>query len=332
MALTFPCSACGQPVSVRYLKPGERAKCRSCGAETVVPSDARVVEYVAPPVSPTFAGKVPEVVEPLASCPMCGHVGTPIPRCIACGYEPANTRLYNPKHFPILAVIFSGLVPLWMAAANWKRLGREDLRRRALGYGILGYMAVFAGVFLLAGFVTLSKTAEGVLRSGMHGLVNLPVGIYLRKQQLAAYTASRSLGAPGAPAWKGILGGLGVLAGVVAITLTASVSILNRDFDRGVALMKRMDYAGAASAFERALKLDPTDIDSRLNAGIAEAAAGRLERSVPHLEEYLRHRAQDAKAWAILGLVHEEMGHTEAGDSCRAIAASLDPKYRRDPQ
>jgi tetratricopeptide (TPR) repeat protein len=272
------------------------------------------------------------MVDPPASCPMCGHAGTPIPRCIACGYEPGNTRLYNPKHFPILAVIFSGLVPLWMAAANWKRLGREDLRRRALGYGILGYLAVFAGVFLLFGFVTVSKTAESLIKTGMHGLVNLPVGLYLRKRQLAAYTASRSLGAPGAPAWKGILGGLVVLAGVVAIAMTASISILNRDIDRGLALLKRGDYAGAASAFERALERDPSDLNSRFNAGIAEAAAGRLERSVPYLEEYLRHRAGDAKAWAILGLVHKHLGHPEAADSCRAIAANLDPKLRLDLQ
>jgi tetratricopeptide (TPR) repeat protein len=313
--------------------PGETAVCKACGAKTVVPDDARLIEYTPPltprdkePTTPPDAANAPN------HCPVCEHPATPIPRCVVCGYEPAAVRLYNPKHFPILAALFSGLIPLWMAAANWKRLGREDLRRRALGYGILGYMAVFAGLFLLAGFVTMSKTAEGLLRTGMHGLVNLPVGLYLRKQQLAAYAASRSLGAPAAPAWKGILGGLGILAGVVAITLTASVSIVRQDFDRGLALLKRGDYPGAASAFERALERDPTDHDSRFNAGIAEAAAGRLERSVPYLEEYLRHRAGDAKAWAILGLVHREMGHPEAADSCRAIAAKLDPKLHIDSQ
>jgi hypothetical protein len=41
MALTFNCPSCGEVIVVKYLAPGETAKCRNCGAEAEVPADAR---------------------------------------------------------------------------------------------------------------------------------------------------------------------------------------------------------------------------------------------------------------------------------------------------
>jgi len=40
MALKFVCPNCGNEIVVKYLKPGELAKCRDCGAEVIVPEDA----------------------------------------------------------------------------------------------------------------------------------------------------------------------------------------------------------------------------------------------------------------------------------------------------
>lgn len=38
--MNFLCVNCGQPISVKFLKPGEIAKCKSCGVDCVVPDDA----------------------------------------------------------------------------------------------------------------------------------------------------------------------------------------------------------------------------------------------------------------------------------------------------
>ena len=40
MALKFNCSKCGEEIVVRFLKPGETAKCRKCGASVTVPESA----------------------------------------------------------------------------------------------------------------------------------------------------------------------------------------------------------------------------------------------------------------------------------------------------
>ena len=43
MALTFPCKSCGKDIAVRYLKVGEAAECRSCGASNSVPESAEEI-------------------------------------------------------------------------------------------------------------------------------------------------------------------------------------------------------------------------------------------------------------------------------------------------
>lgn len=40
MALRFPCEKCGQPIISKFLKIGETAKCKNCGFESEVPSNA----------------------------------------------------------------------------------------------------------------------------------------------------------------------------------------------------------------------------------------------------------------------------------------------------
>ena len=44
MSLSFTCPGCREPITVKYLKVGEMAKCLSCGLKTSVPADAQVDE------------------------------------------------------------------------------------------------------------------------------------------------------------------------------------------------------------------------------------------------------------------------------------------------
>lgn len=43
MAFKFPCNTCGEYIIVRFLKLGEAAQCRNCGANTQVPESAEHV-------------------------------------------------------------------------------------------------------------------------------------------------------------------------------------------------------------------------------------------------------------------------------------------------
>lgn len=326
-ALEFPCSGCGQVMAVRYLVPGERAKCKACGAKTVVPDDAGLVEYVPPPPKhetlPAGSSRAREedVALPPSECPACGHPFTPVPHCVACGYQPGTIRLYNPKYFEHLAVLFTGLVPLWMASSNYKRLGHDGRRRRLLTIGIPFYLVVLAGLMVTP---KVTGSQERLLQLGLSLLVNYPVGWYLKRQQLPVYNRFRSLGEGTAPMWKGIIGGGAVLAGVFVAALFLMSPYLDRHMNQGRRLMKKGDYAAAALAFKRALAEDSTDTEAMARAGICEAMSGDLPASASHLRRYLRHEHGNARIWFFLGAVHDDLGDPAAGDSCRRIAARLD--------
>lgn len=315
-------------MAVRYLVPGERASCKACGAKTAVPDDARLVEYAAP------RSRVPEAVPEAATrpneCPVCGHPVTPLPQCVACGYQPGNVRLYNPKYFEHLAIFFSGLVPIWMASSNYKRLGQEDRRRRLLVTGIPIYLAVIVGLMALSE-VALSSTTTGFVRMGISLLVNYPVGWYLKRQQLPIFAQSKSLGGGTAPMWKGIIAGSVVLGSVVVAAMLLTGPYINRHMNQGRRLMKKREYAAAALAFERALAKDSTDTEAMVKAGLCEVMAGELHASVPRLEQYLRHEPSNARVWVVLASVHDELGNPAAGDSCRRIASRLDPSAVKGP-
>ena len=47
MALKFQCENCGEDIAVRFLKVGEVAECRSCGASNPVPESAEEVSDAA---------------------------------------------------------------------------------------------------------------------------------------------------------------------------------------------------------------------------------------------------------------------------------------------
>jgi predicted RNA-binding Zn-ribbon protein involved in translation (DUF1610 family) len=61
MALKFKCRECGEHIITKFLKVGEVAKCRNCGAENVVPENALRTDEEPKDIIPT--GTKPEMVE-----------------------------------------------------------------------------------------------------------------------------------------------------------------------------------------------------------------------------------------------------------------------------
>ncbi len=62
MALKFKCKQCGEYIVTRFLKVGEAAKCRNCGAETTVPEDAQQTDEAPTPQQPYEAAPTSEIV------------------------------------------------------------------------------------------------------------------------------------------------------------------------------------------------------------------------------------------------------------------------------
>ena len=62
MALKFKCKQCGEYIIARFLKIGEVAKCRNCGAETTVPEDAVPTDEAPAPQQPHVTTPTSEIV------------------------------------------------------------------------------------------------------------------------------------------------------------------------------------------------------------------------------------------------------------------------------
>ncbi len=75
MALTFKCDKCGAEIITKFLKLGEEAKCRSCGAMVKVPAKATGTEEAPDWIRRRDVPTQPEKEEVLVGyvpCPKCG--------------------------------------------------------------------------------------------------------------------------------------------------------------------------------------------------------------------------------------------------------------------
>ena len=107
--------------------------------------------------------------------------------CPACGYSVEGVSLYNPKNFPILAALLSGIVPIFLAASNWKRIGDNARGRYWLLIGFAGFVVLFIAVILMSNF-------ENPIVILLGYLINLSSGLLLRIKQYPVYKAALALG------------------------------------------------------------------------------------------------------------------------------------------
>jgi tetratricopeptide (TPR) repeat protein len=88
---------------------------------------------------------------------------------------------------------------------------------------------------------------------------------------------------------------------------------------------KREQYAEAAEAYTRTLKLDPGNDAARLAGAKALSAASRNEEALPLLEEYIARHPQDVEALYIQGLVNRNLARYPEAETLLLRAAALSP-------
>ncbi len=74
----------------------------------------------------------------------------------------------------------------------------------------------------------------------------------------------------------------------------------------GGALRSLGQYALALEQFEKALKIDPTDLISAQQRGVVLGRLGRSERAREWLKDLLKKHSEDAETWALLGRVEKD--------------------------
>lgn len=73
MGYKFNCSACSSELTVRWLKPGEAAKCQKCGAKVIVPPNAPEIKDNLVPLPRPFVKREGRPADPY-NCPDCKYL------------------------------------------------------------------------------------------------------------------------------------------------------------------------------------------------------------------------------------------------------------------
>ena len=88
---------------------------------------------------------------------------------------------------------------------------------------------------------------------------------------------------------------------------------------------KREQYAEAAEAYIRTLRLDPGNDVARLAGAKALASASRHDEGLSLIEEYIAHHPQDVEALYIQGLVNRRLARYTEAETVLLRAAALNP-------
>jgi Flp pilus assembly protein TadD len=96
----------------------------------------------------------------------------------------------------------------------------------------------------------------------------------------------------------------------------------------GFVFLHRRDFAGAKSAFARALAIAANSAEALFGIAKAHQEIGENETAADHFRRYLMLRPRDASAWLALGHCLLEAGQGEAGYDCfRAVARNNPERY-----
>ncbi|HEU0141565.1 MAG TPA: tetratricopeptide repeat protein [Bryobacteraceae bacterium] len=108
-----------------------------------------------------------------------------------------------------------------------------------------------------------------------------------------------------------------------AAELDAAMAAAHREI--GMLLLDQRDFAGAADAFERAVAINPGDMDSRYNRAMSLANAGRRTTAIRELEALLKEKDDWGQAWFGLGHVYARAGRTNEAERAFRKSITLDP-------
>ena len=242
--------------------------------------------------------------------------------CPACGYTLEGISLYNPKHFFLLAALLSGLVPIFLAASNWNRIGDSTRGRYCLLIGFVGFMALFGLLILLPDRVNPLLNLLGYL-------INLYIGWMLHHTQRPVYKAALALGARSASVVIGAIKGFGLTLLALAIPIVSFTAFLTAEENRALAFYEEGQYEKAMLVYERLLLWDAEDGNVRFSIAICHIYMEQWEDAATGFRSYLKRHDGDPEAHAYLGYALQKQGQQEEAEQHFAKAERLDPEVLR---
>ncbi len=255
-------------------------------------------------------------------CLHCGATITPDDDdCPVCGNSYQGVELYEPRHFIPLSIFLSPMVPIFMSAANWGRLGNPVRRRRWLLHGSL----LFIGLILL---YALLPDVPGLKLVTI--IPHAMIGWGLRERQRIPVAAARSLGAGRASTFSGAVRGLGVtiLVGglAVGLFLVGYVGWWSWQEQRALALMEESRYEESVEIWERLARQPDAEGYLHFNVGLCYLHLEQWPESAGAFRYYLRGASKDSDAHALLWFVLDRQGKEEEAEEHYETALQLDPE------
>jgi tetratricopeptide (TPR) repeat protein len=96
-----------------------------------------------------------------------------------------------------------------------------------------------------------------------------------------------------------------------------------------IIFFERKDYARALELHKKAVSLDPNFENGYLNIGSIYGQQGDYGQAIENFEKVIRINPMNAKAYYYLGLTYEILNQPEKSQQNYAIAAKLDPAFRK---
>ena len=252
-------------------------------------------------------------------CPRCGeNLNIHIEKCDNCEFTCSGVKLYNPKYFILLAALLSGLVTIFLAASNYGRLGRDNIKRRMLFWGFIGYLVIFTVLMLMP------ETDETASRY-IGWVINLPVGYYLWYKQKSLYETALSIGANRESLLKGGAKGLGLVVCAFLIPLVAWIVVTEFQINQGESLIEQEKYEEASIHFERLYASDSEDPDIVSNLAVCYIFLEEWDKAAHCLKTYIESNEDDASAHAMLGYVRDVQGYDFLAEQYYMRAEELSP-------
>ena len=253
-------------------------------------------------------------------CPKCSAVlAADQNRCGQCGYTLEEARLYDPKRFVLLGILFSSLVPIFISASNWGQVGNRRAQWLAVSSGLVGFTALFTT------FVYLPDQYAGVGR-GLGHAINIPIALILRQRQQRLFQSGLRFGARSRSLLPGILGGVGlVIVALVGSFLVTGEAAQEARLRHGLRLLKEGQPAEAARVFEPMAGPNSKNQAAVFNLALCHFVLHRYEEAHVGVERYLKMAGAEADAYAFLYQIHLAMGRQDEAAAAAVKARQLDP-------
>lgn len=253
-------------------------------------------------------------------CPRCQtNLVTQDDRCTSCGYNLIGVRFYSPDYFVWLSLLLTAMVPIYLSASNWGKIGKKKTKWLWLGGGIAFFIVLFTAFYYLPD----SKHINDVL---IGSIVNIPIALYLRAKQIPVYGVAIQLGASRASLFKGSLVGFFFLIIAIAVPATTFMMKYYSELDHGIELFENSQYGAAIMVFNEILRDDPKDEDALVYSALCNYNMEHWDESQEILVNYLKINTNNPVVYALLSKIHSIKGDMKEAEKMALQARILDPE------